>query len=87
MQDSDFLFPESIYSKHLATINGIKFTRREIDVIACLLSARGTSKIASLLSIAVRTVVTHIRNIMLKLECNSRAGQFHIIYVNPFKCD
>lgn len=40
--------------------------------MACLLHARGTSRIASFLSIAPRTVGTHIRNIMLKLECNSR---------------
>lgn len=74
MQDKEVLFPEDIYSEHLATINDVKFTRREIDVIACLLSARGTSKIASLLSIALRTVVTHISNVMLKLGCNSREG-------------
>ena len=74
MQDIDVLFHEEIYSEHLSTISGIKFTPREIDIIACLVSARGTSKIASFLSIALRTVVTHIRNIMLKLECNSREG-------------
>lgn len=66
------LFTENIYAEHLAIINGISFTPREIAVIACLLHARGTSRIASFLSIAPRTVVTHIRNIMLKLECNSR---------------
>src|SRR5262245_53067021 len=72
MDDPDILFPEEIYGKHLTNINDVKFTRRAIDVLSCLLNARRTSKIASLLSIALRTVVTHIRNIMLKLECNSR---------------
>lgn len=72
MQKNEVCFTQDIYSEHLATINGITFTPREIDIIACLLSARGTSKIASFLSIAPRTVATHIRNIMLKLECNSR---------------
>jgi len=65
-------FYEDLYVAHLTTLNGIPFTRREIDVIACLLNARGTSKIASFLSIALRTVMTHIRNIMRKIDCNSR---------------
>ncbi|MBY0293270.1 MAG: tetratricopeptide repeat protein [Alphaproteobacteria bacterium] len=72
MEENEVIFTETLYSEHLKTINGISFTHREIDVIACLLNARGTSKIASFLSIAPRTVVTHIRNIMLKVECNSR---------------
>jgi len=55
-------------------MNGIHFTRREIDVMACLLHARGTSKIASLLNISPTTVVTHIQNVMEKLKCNSREG-------------
>src|SRR3990167_10468766 len=65
-------FYEDLYTGHLSSINGIQFTRREIDVIACLLNARGTSKIASFLSIALRTVMTHMRNIMRKIDCNSR---------------
>ena len=72
MEENRVLFTENIYAEHLSVINGINFTPREIAVIACLLHARGTSRIASFLSIAPRTVVTHIRNIMLKLECNSR---------------
>ncbi len=70
----DFPFYEDLYTQHFASINGINFTRREIDVIACLLNARGTSKIASFLSIALRTVITHTRNIMRKIDCNSREG-------------
>lgn len=72
MQGNDFLLLHDTYAKQLATINGVSFTRREIDVIACLLSIRGTNKIASILSIAPNTVLVHTRNIMLKLECNSR---------------
>ena len=63
---------QDIYSEHLAELNGVNFTCREIDVVACLLGARGTSRTASLLSISPRTVVSHMRNIMLKLDCNSR---------------
>ncbi len=71
MEENNNYFPEDIL-EHLSIINGINFTHREIDVVACLINVRGTSKIASLLSIAPRTVITHVRNIMLKLECNSR---------------
>jgi len=63
---------EDIYSEELAVINDVHFTPREIDIIACLLSARGTNKIASFLSISPKTVRNHIHNIMIKLECNSR---------------
>jgi DNA-binding CsgD family transcriptional regulator len=74
MQNNLDFFLRDIYSEHLAIIKGIHFTPREIDVIACLVSLRGTSKIASLLGISSYTVLTHTRNIMLKLECNSREG-------------
>ena len=74
MQKTKIIFTQEFYEKHLSTINNIHFTKREADVIACLLNARGTSKTAFFLSIAQRTVETHIRNIMCKLECNTREG-------------
>jgi DNA-binding CsgD family transcriptional regulator len=64
--------PIDLYTNYLFIISGINFTRREIDILTCLLSARGTSKIAHFLSISPKTVATHIGNIMLKLDCNSR---------------
>ncbi len=72
MKKTQTLLPQHLYQKHLSTITNTHFTNREIDVIACLLSARRTSKIAQFLSIDPRTVETHIRNIMSKLQCNSR---------------
>ena len=72
MQKVETLFSQALYEKSLSTINGIHFTKREIDVMACLLSGRRTSKTAQFLSINPRTVETHIRNIMYKLECNTR---------------
>src|SRR3989338_8750287 len=42
--------------------------------MACILHKRGTSKIASFLSIAPNTVFVHTRNITAKLGCNSREG-------------
>lgn len=74
MQKTQTLFSQDLYTNHLLSINNIHFTKREIDVIACVLSARKTSKIAYFLSINTRTVETHLRNIMSKLECNSREG-------------
>ncbi|RZI46212.1 tetratricopeptide repeat protein [Candidatus Finniella inopinata] len=55
-------------------IEGIKFTNREVDIIACIVNVRGSSKMASLLSISPRTCETHILNIMRKISCNSREG-------------
>ena len=69
---NDFLFPRDIYLKHLTLIQDIHFTPREIDVIACILHGRGTSKIASFLSLSPNTVFVHTRNITIKLGCNSR---------------
>lgn len=59
-------------SESLEKINGISFTPREIDILACLAHGRTAKAIASFLSIASRTAETHIRNIMRKLECNSQ---------------
>lgn len=66
------LTPEDIYSQHLKTVGEISFTRREIDIIACLLSGRAAKTIASFLMISPKTVETHMRNIMLKVGGNSR---------------
>jgi tetratricopeptide (TPR) repeat protein/DNA-binding CsgD family transcriptional regulator len=74
MQETQTLFPQDLYVKHLSIINNIHFTAREIDVMACLLSARRTSKTAFFLSINPRTVETHIRNITSKIGCNTREG-------------
>ncbi|MBP9729687.1 MAG: tetratricopeptide repeat protein [Gammaproteobacteria bacterium] len=66
--------PKNIYVSYLKTIHGIAFTSREIDIIACLLRGRRSSKIASLLSIAVRNVENRIAGIKLKLGCGSQEG-------------
>ncbi len=61
-----------IYNLELNIISNIKFTRREIDIIACVVHNRGEKKIASLLFISPRTVGTHVHNIMLKIGHSSR---------------
>jgi len=66
------ILPQDIYETHLKTINNITFTRREIDIIACILNSRSVKKIASILSISPSTVQNHIHNIMVKLGCSSQ---------------
>ncbi len=47
-------------------------TDREVDVAACLLNGRSVKRTALLLGISPKTVETYLRNLMLKLQCNSR---------------
>lgn len=61
-----------LFDEDLLVINDIRFTPRELDILSCLLKARSTKKIASLLSIYPKTVRNHLHNIMTKLGCNSR---------------
>lgn len=68
----DLSFLQNMHAKQLVDIGNVSFTRREIDVISCILNVRGTDKIASLLSISSSTVESHIHNIRLKIGCNSR---------------
>ena len=58
--------------KQLSEISNTSFTKREIDVLSCLLHNRGEKKIAEILSISHRTVETHISNIKMKLSGRSR---------------
>lgn len=69
----DFL-PLDLYVTQLRVISGVSFTRREVEIIAFLSSGWGSKFMATSLSISPKTVETHIHNIMLKLECNSREG-------------
>ncbi len=70
--DKELLSAEYSYTAELETINGIHFTSRELDIIACIIGGRAAKKIASFLLISHKTVAVHIRNIMAKLGCNSR---------------
>jgi len=88
MNNKEIRLPQDIYKQDLTAINDIKFTRREIDVIAFIVNGRATKKTASFLTISPKTVDNHIHNIMMKLECHSReniidfiekSGKFSII--------
>ncbi|AIK96338.1 tetratricopeptide repeat protein [Candidatus Odyssella acanthamoebae] len=83
MIDNQEGFLDRTYIKQLYTINGIKFSQREIDIIACLLNGRAPKGIASFLSISPRTIETHIRSIMLKSDCHSREGIINFIEKTP----
>lgn len=72
MQNNNIYLLHKLYDEQLATIRDINFTRREIDVIACIFSGRSAKKVASILALAPKTVETHTRNVMRKLECYSR---------------
>jgi tetratricopeptide (TPR) repeat protein len=72
MDNKEIRLPQDIYNQDLAVINEIKFTRRQIDVIAFIVNGRSTKKIASFLTISPKTIDIHIHNIMLKLNCHSR---------------
>ncbi|MBW8308740.1 MAG: tetratricopeptide repeat protein [Candidatus Paracaedibacteraceae bacterium] len=83
MIDNQEGFLDRTYIKQLYTINGIKFSQREIDIMACLLNGRTPKGIASFLSISPRTIETHIRSIMLKSDCHSREGIINFIEKTP----
>lgn len=58
---------ETLYENHLKEIEGIRFTRRQIDIIACLLSGWSQKRIASYLSIETSTVQSHLNTLAQKL--------------------
>jgi len=73
-ENVEMILPQDIYNSYLYVINEISLTRREVDIVSCVLSGRSAKKIASFLSIAPKTVEHHIRNVMLKLGCQSQEG-------------
>ncbi|MBS0186111.1 MAG: hypothetical protein JSS34_07220 [Proteobacteria bacterium] len=70
---------DSLYTENLKIIGETKFTRREIDIIACILSGKSVKRIAYLLSISARTVEAHTYNILSKLNFTSREDIIHFI--------
>ncbi len=79
MQKDEILLPHILYETHLKEIGGVKFTPREVSLIACFVSGRSAKTIAAFLSIAPKTVETHTHNIMIKLGCNSRERVINFI--------
>ena len=59
-------------SKTLANNHPGTLSKREIEVLALLVDKLSTEKIASTLSISIRTVRTHIQHLMYKLQVHNR---------------
>ncbi|MBY0273427.1 MAG: LuxR C-terminal-related transcriptional regulator [Alphaproteobacteria bacterium] len=79
MQEEVLISPQEIYSAYLTIINDIKFSKREIDIISCILNGKSAKGIAHLLSIAPKTVEAHTYNVMKKLDCPSRETLISLI--------
>lgn len=61
------------------SLNGVKLTSREHDLVACVICGRSNKKIARILGISPRTVETHIKNILHKLNVGSRADIIDLV--------
>jgi len=66
--------PQDLYVNELETIQDVNFTRREVDIVSCLLSGKTAKQIAAFLSISPKTVENHVRNISLKTDCRTQAA-------------
>ncbi len=67
------------YLGKLAIIRGIKFTLREIDVIACILTGKIAKSMSTVLGIETRTYETHYSNIKKKLQINTKEQLIDLI--------
>lgn len=76
------MLPLDIYYAHLKVLNGISFTPREIDIIACILNGRSAKTIPALLSIAPKTVAAHMENIRSKAGCSSRESIIDFVEIS-----
>ncbi|MCE3230082.1 MAG: hypothetical protein K0R52_10 [Alphaproteobacteria bacterium] len=78
-QDNQLILPQEIYSAHLKTIHAVRLSKREIDIIACVLNGRSAKGIGHFLSLSPRTVEAHIHNAMKKLGCTSRESMITLL--------
>ena len=54
------------------SINGVDITPREFDIISCIVCGKKSKSISKVLNISPKTVDTHIRNILIKLNVRTR---------------
>ena len=72
-KDKVIPFDDFSNDKHSRTVDGIEFTLREIEVLACLFCGQKVNKqIAFVLSITEKTSQIHIGHILKKIGCHSR---------------
>lgn len=76
---TDILTAKHDLFSSLSEIDGKNFTKREIDIISCVLNGRSVKKIATLLSISSKTVESHIRNIGLKLGLSNQENIINFV--------
>lgn len=81
MPGSNIQLTHDIYLEYLTDINGIQFTHREIDIIACLTDPVRADKISQILDLDRRTISTIAVNIKRKLGLSSNRPTREIIDV------
>jgi len=64
-------------SRAAAAADGVKLTRRELEVLRHVAVGRTNREIAQELFISQRTVDMHVRNLLGKLDCRSRVEASH----------
>ena len=64
-------------SKYIKTIGDIPLTKRELEIVKLITEDKSNLEIAEILFISVRTVETHRRNIMQKLQTKSAISLVH----------
>ncbi len=79
MPDKKDGISKDLYSNHLKVIQGIEFTRRQVDVIACIVSGWDVKSVAARLAIAPSTVETHIQSIVQKVDSGGRNSVLRVI--------
>lgn len=70
---------DEFYNEKLSNIMGIRFTYREMDVLTCLASKIDDEKTSSILSISSKTIRVYLRNIRIKIGCNSNESVLQFI--------
>lgn len=69
--------------KNLQVISKIKFSKREIDTIACIISGNSAKATAQLLYISYKTVETHTQNILKKIDGHAKSNIIQFVQNSP----
>lgn len=59
-----------------------KFTKREADIIDCLIQGKNNTQLAEALNISENTIKTHIKNIYKKTGSNNRTELTYVLMLN-----
>lgn len=59
-----------------------KFTKREADIIDCLIQGKNNTQLAEALNISENTIKTHIKNIYKKTGANNRTELTYVLMLN-----